>query len=577
MKPLNDEIISNLIENAQMGRDAFEQLVRHYQHDVFRMIRVYTPNDSDAEDLAQETWVKVYRSIRKLKPPYHFDSWLKKVALNTVKDWLRSRGYKESQSTDEIASQQLWGSAVIQYQRQKRIEEIRDAIDSLSEKNRQVVLDFYILGYSASEVSQRLSVPVSTVNSRLKEARKKLREEFEAMVAQSGIKEKFAPDSLIRNVMDRVASLPISAPTGNIIQRIGRMFPTEAIQVIGFVLILFTVVALISINVGYIRFDFKKNQKGNAMIAAPLPAPKQAANRGRIVFHRQPDLRIWVMDADGKNETQLTNGKDGDPAWSPDGRRIAFYHFQDPDGIYVMSADGSNMKQLTSHSGDGHPKWSPDGKQIAFQRETWEQKPDGDVEQKDWAIYVVNADGSNLRRLKVGDTSGGYPSWSPDGKQIAYYDWRINRPAVCVMDANGENQKVVYWWGGDLGIDWSPNEDEIVFISGQDSWNWGGNDIYVINADGTNLRRLTQPGPSTYQDPAWSPDGTKIAYVLWDEKRNIDICVMNADGSNIQKLTNTPAPVNEFSPDWTASSYGVEPTGKLRTTWGRIKRELFGK
>jgi RNA polymerase sigma factor (sigma-70 family) len=591
MKPLNDEIISNLIENAQMGRDAFEQLVRQYQHDVFRMIRVYTQNDSDAEDLAQETWVKVYRSIRKLKPPYHFDNWIKKVALNTVKDWLRSRAYKESQSTDEISSQQLWGSAVIQYQRQKRIEEIRDAVDSLSEKNRQVVLDFYILGYSASEVSQRLSVPVSTVNSRLKEARKKLREEFESMVAQSAIREKFAPDSLIRNVMDRVASMPIPPPLSppnaggmkggeNIIQRIGRIFPTEAIPIIGFVLVMFTVIALISINAGYIHFDFKGNQKQNAMIAAPAQEPQQAQNEGRIVFHRQPDLSIWVMDADGKNEKQLTTGN-ACPVWSPDGRKIAFYSLSNP-GIYIMSADGSNMKRLTSGPVDWNPTWSPDGKQIAFQRDTYEQNPDGEWEQKNWAIYVVNADGSNLRRLgeafqcrKVGDriTGGGMPAWSPDGRQIAYYDYPIDRPAVCVMDANGENRKTLYWWGGNMGMDWSPNGDKIVFASSQDSWkNWKGTDIYVINADGTNLRRLTQPGPSFYQDPAWSPDGTKIVFILWDGKiHNEDIYVMNADGSNVQQLTNTP--VCEYRPDWTVYSYGVEPTGKLKSTWGKIKRE----
>jgi len=187
-----------------MGKDAFEQLVRQYQHDVIRIIRVYTKNDSDAEDLAQETWVKVYRSIWKLRPPYHFESWLKKIAVNTARDWLRSRAYKESQATDEILPQQLWGSAMSQYQRQKLIEEVRDAIDSLSFKNRQVVLDFYICGYSITEISQRLKIPKSTVTGRLQEARKQLRKEFASMVTQSGIQEKFASDNLVRNVMERV-------------------------------------------------------------------------------------------------------------------------------------------------------------------------------------------------------------------------------------------------------------------------------------------------------------------------------------------------------------------------------------
>jgi RNA polymerase sigma-70 factor (ECF subfamily) len=65
MKPLNNDDIV-LIEEAQKGKDAFEQLVRRYRHDVFRIIRVYTKNDTDAEDLSQETWIKVYQSLRKV-------------------------------------------------------------------------------------------------------------------------------------------------------------------------------------------------------------------------------------------------------------------------------------------------------------------------------------------------------------------------------------------------------------------------------------------------------------------------------------------------------------------------------
>ena len=274
MKPLNDEI--TLVKNAQMGKDAFEQLVMHYQHYVFRIIRVYTQNDGDAEDMSQETWLKVYQSLGKLKKPECFRSWVKRIAINTAKNWFTSRAYRESQETDEIEPQQLWGSAVTQYQRQRLIEQIRDAIDSLSEKNQEVVLDFYVGGYSAAQISQQLNIPVSTVNSRLKEARKRLREEFASMVAQSNIREKFAPYSLVSNVMDRVASLPISsAPTGNIIQRIGRLFPKEAIQIIGFVLVMFVVIALISIPFGELHFDFKENLMFSGLVQADDDAKKQ--------------------------------------------------------------------------------------------------------------------------------------------------------------------------------------------------------------------------------------------------------------------------------------------------------------
>jgi DNA-directed RNA polymerase specialized sigma24 family protein len=231
----------------------------------------------------------------KAERPESVPNLLKTIAVNTAKDWLKSRAHKESQATDEIQPQQLWGSAMTQYQRQQWIEKIRDAIDSqktgkeapavpssggagvgtwgnseirnpksefrsLSGKNRQVVLDFYICGYSASEISQRLRIPLSTVNYRLKEARKQLREEFESMVAMSSIQRKFAPDTLVQNVMDRVISLPTPIPKGNIVERIIRMLPKENLPTIGIAtLIAFAVIGLLSINLGNIHLGGNGN------------------------------------------------------------------------------------------------------------------------------------------------------------------------------------------------------------------------------------------------------------------------------------------------------------------------------
>jgi TolB protein len=95
-----------------------------------------------------------------------------------------------------------------------------------------------------------------------------------------------------------------------------------------------------------------------------------------------------------------------------------------------------------------------------------------------------------------------------------------------------------------------------------------------MNADGSNVKILTTPGPSSESHPRWSSDGTKIAFVS-NRDGNFEIYVMDADGSNVQRLTNTPA--NERGLDWTAYSYGVESAGKLKSTWGKIKQNLFGK
>ena len=188
MDSANNEVLVVLIRDAQKSKDAFERLVKRYQQDVLRSIRVFTQNKSDVEDLAQETWIKVYQAIGKLKPPYHLESWLFKIAQNTAKDWLKSQQHRMSRLTNEIKSWQLQDSAMIANLRQGLIEKVRNAIDSLSPKNRQVVYEFYICGYSASQISQRLRVPVSTVNSRLKEARKQLRQDFSAIVTTSRIR-----------------------------------------------------------------------------------------------------------------------------------------------------------------------------------------------------------------------------------------------------------------------------------------------------------------------------------------------------------------------------------------------------
>jgi len=156
------------------------------------------------------------------------------------------------------------------------------------------------------------------------------------------------------------------------------------------------------------------------------------------------DPELYVINIDGSGLIQLTENDhdtfDENPSWSPDGKRIAFdSNREDANQIYVTLAphasagvnpDGSDVIRLTETGDDWEPAWSPDGKRIAFH-----SNRDGNEE-----IYVMNADGSGQTRLtknEVGDTS---PAWSPDGKRIAFVSERDGNLEIYVMNADGSGQ-----------------------------------------------------------------------------------------------------------------------------------------
>ena len=293
-------------------------------------------------------------------------------------------------------------------------------------------------------------------------------------------------------------------------------------------------------------------------LAPSLGGPQFSASAGngfsgKITFHsnRDGDYEIFVMNADGTAQTQLTHNfsDEFDPTWSSDGRQIGFTSFADGDGeIFVMNADGSGITQLTDNVfQDFGPIWSPDGKKIAFI-----SNRDGDTE-----IFVMNTDGTGVTQLTHNGVINIATAWSPDGKQILFSSYRDGDSEIFVMNADGTGVKqLTDNTASDEGdhAGWSPDGSRIVFSSDRDG---GDLDIFVMNADGTGVTQLTHNDFVTDDDPYWSPDGEHIAFQS-NRTGDEEIYIMNPDGSGVTQVTNDPF-YNDAVPTWVAGSVRTPP------------------
>jgi TolB protein len=274
------------------------------------------------------------------------------------------------------------------------------------------------------------------------------------------------------------------------------------------------------------------------------PAWSPDGRKLAFVSRRDGNSEIYVMNADGSDQENLTrqSASDSDPNWSRDGRRIVFVSRRDGNSeIYVMNADGSGLRNLTrAPSDDLDPAWSPDGRAIAFVQECMPRPGDPQWRCGGTYLYVVNADGSGLRRLTTVRGHALTPSWSADGKTIRYGGYLV------YADGSGRKKlhEVRIWTNRNIALDgvWSPDGQRIAAVSVAHSPIEGRNPtklgLWVTNADGSNARRVA--AKATEGDPAWSPDGRRIAFRRFGIGRvNSDLYVVNADGSGLRRLTVT--------------------------------------
>ena len=254
------------------------------------------------------------------------------------------------------------------------------------------------------------------------------------------------------------------------------------------------------------------------------------------------------MNADGSDQTPLAPGRQ--PAVSRDGRKIVFIRLHSAGQIYTMDANGANQTRMTNNShADYEPALSPNAKKIVFV-----SNRQGRAE-----IFEMNADGSDVRQLtNGGDDPASQPSFSPDGKQIVFTRNRgsrqgereVHQHEIYVMNADGTDVVQLTRSDDDQRPSFSPDDKTIIFSSLR-----GGRwQIHTINAqDGGNL---TTPRPSLYNEnePAFSPHGSKIVFVRLGGGIAARLFSMNRNGSDVVQLTHLPAGVFDTLPTWVSGT-----------------------
>lgn len=296
---------------------------------------------------------------------------------------------------------------------------------------------------------------------------------------------------------------------------------------------------------------------GDADVITNPDAPE--LSKGLIAFpgrDAQGRQQLYTIKVDGTDRRQLTfENNNSMPSWSPDGARLVYVSRTPAPNLTIMDRDGANKRTLVT--GDA-PDWGPND-QIAYTSADQTRLTPGAPPAE---IWVVDASGGTPRQVTSGGGHAGrvHPSWSPDGKRLVYMQLTPQNPAtddtsngcpalpvraeLWIINADGTSPRLLTTTGfsnynasgqrinsaDDANApDWSLAGDDITFWSGQEQC-YG--QVWRINADGSERTQLTRaPIPSHNDDPAWSPDGTKILFTT-DRNGRPETWVMNADGTN---------------------------------------------
>jgi Tol biopolymer transport system component len=288
-----------------------------------------------------------------------------------------------------------------------------------------------------------------------------------------------------------------------------------------------------------------------ALGAASAGARTTPSHSGVIVFSRADSsgrygLFTLVLDTGRLRRVTQACGWDWFPAWSADGQRIAFSRAcRNTSGLdlYSVAANGKGLRRVVhTRTNDEWPSWSPDGSKIAFVSGEPQMTKPGQTG-IDPELWVVGADGHGLKRLTNNDVRDEAPTWSPDGKWIAFVRIRSgNHGHIWVVSPDGRAAHSLGLAGGEPA--WSPDGAQLAFAHARRGVSRETVDLYVANADGSGIRRLTHERVGVVSHhPSWSPNGRSIVYMSRNSLWTIDV-----DGRGAHSITRSP--IEDVDPDW---------------------------
>lgn len=295
---------------------------------------------------------------------------------------------------------------------------------------------------------------------------------------------------------------------------------------------------------------------------APIPT------NGELLYAKRlsDGWSLFALDPETGIERQITQGyRDYGSDWSPDGKRIV-YDSESQDegqGIWVANADGSEERKLIDNG--SVPAWSPDGTKIAFARpDIGEMVSYGEGSSgTPFYLYVMDADGTNVQRLTDGEFSDYSPAWSPDGTQIAFVRYEREGAGLFVMNADGSDVRRVAGPGIEIfgAPDWSLDGASIaVAVNGTKDGPPGGLMLVPANGsgEGTMISGTEVEYPDYVSHPAWSPDGEWIAYIHGHEG---ELVILHPDGSDQRTLNVDPETDSVEGLAWGAAPSTASPSG----------------